>query len=250
MPDPEVLRIAFASVSAAVICFFAAMTGSGSGLILVPLLSLLGLPTVQAIAIHKFESTLWTSISAMRYIKGKRVLWLDFPWYLGLGCIGTFFGAKSIHFISNDSLKSIVGIAILIVGCWIVFFHRQPESKAIVTWKRAVLIVSMFGFGFYEGIFGSGNGYFIAALFFSLIGSDVLETVGMITVLAAVWNLIAVATHYSFGSLLLHYAIPIGIGASIGAWFGAGFAISKGTKFVRWIMVGGAFVAGILLLAS
>ncbi|HEY9879288.1 MAG TPA: sulfite exporter TauE/SafE family protein [Leptolyngbyaceae cyanobacterium] len=250
MLDADMLRIAFAAAAAAGVCFFAAMTGSGSGLIMVPLLTFLGLPMVEAIAIHKFESTLWTTISASRYLRRQQVLFLDFPAYLVLGCIGTFFGAELIHFISDDLLKSVVGTAILVVGFWIVFFHRDPQPMEIVPWKRGLLIGSMFFFGLYEGTFGSGNGYFIAALFFSLIGSDVLKTIGMITVLAAVWNLVAVATHYSLGSLHFQYAIPVGIGSSIGAWFGAGFGIAKGAKFVRWVMVGGAFIAGALILVS
>lgn len=144
MLDAEILRIAFASVAAAVVCFFAAMTGSGSGLILVPLFTFLGLPLVEAIAVHKFESTLWTTISASRYLRRQQVLFLDFPAYPILGCVGTFLGAESIHFISDELLKSVVGTAILIVGFWIVFFHRDPKPKEIVPWKRGILIGSMF----------------------------------------------------------------------------------------------------------
>lgn len=250
MDDPELWRILVAAIAAAIVCFFAAMTGSGSGLILVPLFTLLGLPTVQAIAIHKFESTLWTTFSASRYIRNQQVFSLDFPWYLIVGCIGTFFGAKLIHFIDDHLLKSVVGAAILVVAVWIAFFQKTPEPKAIAPWKRIVLILSMAFFGLYEGLFGAGNGYFIAALFFSLVGSDALKTVGMITVLAAVWNFVAVLTHYSFGSLNLAYAIPVGMASSLGAWFGAGFAIEKGTQFVRWILVVGAFAAGLVLLVN
>lgn len=68
-------------------------------------------------------------------------------------------------------------------------------------------------------MYGSGNGFFIAALFFSLIGSDEIKTVGMITVLAGFWNFFAVLTHLSYGSLLWEYALPIGICSMIGAWF-------------------------------
>jgi len=72
----------------------------------------------------------------------------------------------------------------------------------------------------------------------------------MITVQAIVWNLVAVLTHFSYGSLVLSYAIPVAIGASVGAWFGAGFAIHKGAKFVRWIIIIGSFIAGLAMLLS
>ncbi len=225
------------------------MTGSGSGLILVPLLILAGLSPVQAIAVHKFEA-LWTVVSGFRYWKNKQVLTLDFPWYLFLGSVGTFLGAREIHFISNQTLQIIVGSAILIVALLMMFFHKKPDPKEIKLWKRVVLIIAMLLFGFYEGMYGSGNGFFIAALFFSLIGSNEVKTVGMITVLAAFWNFFAVLTHLTYGSLLLKYALPIGAGAMIGAWFGAGYAMKSGKNFVRKIIITIASIGGTVLLSQ
>jgi len=242
------LTIVGLSLTAAVVCFFTAMTGSGSGLILVPLLILAGLTPVQAIAIHKFEA-LWTVVSGIRYWKNKQVLTLDFSWYLFLGSAGTFLGAREIHFISNQTLQIIVGSAIILVALLIMFFHRKHDStKEIKLWKRIVLIITMFFFGFYEGMYGSGNGFFIAALFFSLIGSNEVKTVGMITVLAAFWNFFAVLTHLTYGSLLLQYALPIGAASMTGAWFGAGYAMKSGKNFVRKIIITLALIGGAVML--
>lgn len=244
----QTLTIIGLSLAAAVVCFFTAMTGSGSGLILVPLLILAGLSPVQAIAVHKFEA-LWTVVSGIRYWKNKQVLTLDFPWYLFLGSVGTFLGAREIHFISNQTLQIVVGGAILIVALLIAFFHKQPDpTKEIKLWKRLVLIIAMLFFGFYEGMYGSGNGFFIAALFFSLIGSNEVKTVGMITVLAAFWNFFAVLTHLSYGSLLFQYALPIGAASMTGAWFGAGYAMKSGKNFVRKIIIALALIGGTVML--
>ena len=244
----QILTIAGISMAAAIVCFFTAMTGSGSGLILVPLLILAGLTPVQAIAVHKFEA-LWTIVSGIRYWKNKQVLTLDFPWYIVLGSIGTFLGAREIHFISNQTLQIIVGVAIVIVALVIMLFHKKPDpTKIVKPWKRIVLIIAMFFFGFYEGLYGSGNGFFIAALFFSLIGSNEVKTVGMITVLAAFWNFFAVITHLTYGSLLFQYALPIGAASMTGAWFGAGYAIKSGKNFVRKIIITVALIGGTVML--
>ena len=243
----EILKIGILSFISGIVCFFTAMTGAGSGLILVPLLIFSGLSPVQAIAIHKFEA-LWTVVSGARYYKNKQVLTLDFLWYLILGSIGTFLGAIYIHFISNIVLQIIIAIAILFMPLLIIFFHKKTEEKNIKLYKRIILIISMFFFGIYEGAFGSGNGFFIAALFFSLIGSDELKTVGMITVLAAFWNIIAILTHFSFGSLILEYALPMGITSMIGAYFGAGYAIKLKKEFVRKVIIIISFIGGVLML--
>lgn len=245
----EFLKILGLSLTAGIVCFFTAMVGSGSGLILVPLLILSGLSPVQAIAVHKFEA-LWTVVSGLRYWKNKQVLTLDFPWYLILGSIGTFLGAREIHFIPNQTLQMIVGGAILLVALLMIFFHKKPDPKEIKLWKRAILILSMFFFGIYEGTFGSGNGFFIAALFFGLIGSNEIKTVGMITILAAFWNIIATLTHLSFGSLIFRYALPIGTASMIGAWFGAGYAIHSGKNFVRKVIIILALVGGAVMLVQ
>lgn len=248
MFDAEFLKILLVSLTATVVCFFTAMTGSGSGLILVPLLTFLGLHPVQAIAIHKFEATFWTSVSAFRYIKNGQVHRQDLYWYLLIGGFGAFLGARFIHLISDRELQYIVGVLVFLVATWMLFFHRKYEEKHSSRLKRLLLILSMVFFGIYEGVFGAGNGYFIAAFFFTVLGTNELKTVGMITVQAVVWNLVAVLTHYSYGSLVLSYAIPVAIGASIGAWFGAGFAIHRGAKFIRWVMIIGSYLAGASML--
>lgn len=246
----EIFKIIGLSITAAIVCFFTAMTGSGSGLVLIPLMILSGLTPVQAIAIHKFEASLWTCASAIRYWKSKQVLILDFPWYLIIGSIGTFLGAAYIHFIPNIVLQIFVGCAILIVAIIMIFFHKDSSPREIKLWKRVVLICSMLVFGFYEGTFGSGNGFFIAALFFSLIGSNELKTVGMITVLAVFWNIVATLTHFTFGSMLLQYAIPMGSAAVVGAWLGAGYAIKSGKEVVRKIIITFAVLGGAIMLTQ
>ncbi len=232
---PEIITIAGLSVVAGFVCFFCAMVGSGSGLILVPLMVLSGLTPVQAIAIHKFEA-LWTVVSGWRYYKSGNFLKMDFSFYLVLGLIGTYIGARFIHFIPNDTLQIAVALLILLVALFINFSGELKSNGSISPLKRVMLIFSMFFFGLYEGTFGSGNGFFIAALFFFLIGSDERKTVGMITILAAFWNIAATLTHFSFGSLLWQYALPIGSMAMIGAWFGAGYAIHMDKKMIRKVI--------------
>ncbi len=231
-----------------VVCFFTAMTDSGSGLILVPIFTWCGLTPVQAIAAHKFEATVWTAASAIRYIRSNQVLRTDLAWYVVLGCLGTIIGARFIHLVSNESLRTIVGVAILAVSCSMILLRRKKSTAPFTARKRIFVASMMFFFGIYEGILGSGNGYFMAALFLSLTATDELKLVGMITVTAAAWNFAAVCTHFTLGSLVFHFAIPVSIGAAVGAWFGASFAIKKGAGFVRWIIIGGALLAGLALL--
>lgn len=198
---------------------------------------------------HKFEA-LWTVVSGYRYWRQGAFLRTDFPWYLALGCAGTFVGARFIHLVPGSVLQALVGAAILAVAA-LLALQREPRSRTIEAldpWRRAILIAAMFVFGLYEGAFGSGNGFFIAAAFFALAGTDSLRTVGMITILAAFWNIVATATHWSYGSLLLHWAVPIGIGACVGAWFGAGMALRSGGAMVRRAIIGLSLLGGATLI--
>ncbi|MDH5722728.1 MAG: sulfite exporter TauE/SafE family protein [Alphaproteobacteria bacterium] len=243
----DILIIGGLSIIASIVCFFCAMAGSGSGLILVPLMILSGLTPVQAIAIHKFEA-LWTVASGWRYYKNDCFLKTDFNYYLFLGLIGTYIGARFIHFIPNDVLQISVALLILAVSIFINFSGKFKSGDTLTKTKRIILITSMFFFGIYEGTFGSGNGFFIAALFFYLIGSDEQKTVCMITILAAFWNIAATLTHFTFGSLLWHYALPIGIMAAIGAWFGAGYAMKVDKAKIRHVIFTISCIGGSILL--
>ena len=245
----EVLIIGGLSIAACITCYFCAMAGAGSGLILVPLMILGGLTPVQAIAVHKFEA-LWTVVSGWRYYKKDAFIKIDFLWYLVFGMIGTFIGARYIHFIPNDILQVVVGILILTVALFIRFSKTSVESetKGYSGNKRVILICSMFVFGLYEGTFGAGNGFFIAALFFWMIGAEEHKTVGMITILAAFWNLTATATHFTFGSLLWHYALPMGGMAMLGAWFGAGHALHTNKRNIRKVIFVLSMIGGMTML--
>ncbi|GEM_PF-2310143 len=246
---PEIMTIAGLSIVAGFVCFFCAMVGSGSGLILVPLMIISGLTPVQAIAIHKFES-LWTVASGWRYYKSGTFLKMDFSFYLVLGLLGSYIGARFIHFIPNDVLQIVVAVFILLVAVFINFSGKLKSNGSISPLKRFILIISMFFFGLYEGTFGSGNGFFIAALFFFLIGSDERKTVGMITILAAFWNIAATLTHFSFGSLLWQYALPMGSMAMLGGWFGAGYALHMDKEMIRKVIFLIAGTGGLIMLAQ
>jgi len=247
----EIELIGIATAVAGGICFFTAMTGTGSGLVLVPLLIAFGVPPVSAIAIHKLEASVWTTVSAFQFWKKREFYSRDFPWFLIFGAIGTFLGARMIHFVPDETVKNILGIAILAVVGWMIFWEKfrknLEKSGKLAGWERGILIFSMLIFGLYEGTFGSGNGYFITALFLTFLPNRELKIVGMITILAAFWNWIAVGVHVSFGSILWNWGVPIATGSAIGAYFGAKFALKKGRELVRRvILISAVIAAGIL----
>lgn len=220
----------------------------GGGLITLPALMFVGLPPGTAIATNKLAASMGNLTSMLTFLRaGKIDLKLLGP-ILPLVFGGSMLGAWTVHFISPDLLKPLVLVMLFVVLIYTVYKKDwgSIEKRKEMTMKNRILFFgALVVIGFYDGFLGPGTGSFIIFAFL-MMGFDFLQASGNAKLLNFVSNLAALIMFLLLGAVNFTYGFIMGFSMILGAFFGAKFALGRGTKYVRIIFI----VVTIILIAK
>ncbi|MDO8561344.1 MAG: sulfite exporter TauE/SafE family protein [bacterium] len=226
------------------------MSGGGASVITIPVLLWLGAPFPLAMATQKVSSAFWVLPASYNYLKGKKVDWVFLTTFASLGLIGIYLGVLVILNIDQRTMELFVGLLILILvaytylkeGIGLYEHQTYPKSRKIIAYAFAVPL------GFYESIFGAGNGIMFAIISFYAKGFDFIDALGYYFSVAFPWVIFSAALLISKGYFDLYIMVPATIGSVIGGYVGSKFARYKGNKFIKilFVVIGG--ILGLKLL--
>ena len=197
---------------------FVDSAAGGGGLISLPAYLFVGLPPHTAIGCNKFSSACGTTLSAARFFKNGAVDWQVAAISAVCSFVASYLGIRIALMINQETLKTVLVIVLPIVAVLLLFkrnFGAENQSADIPK-KKAFILAACAGLviGFYDGLIGPGTG-----------------TIAIIVFSAA---LIAVITG---NKVIYSIAIPAAVFGIIGNYIGAGFAIKKGTAFIKPLMI-------------
>lgn len=235
-----------------VACFFSSLAGGGAGLILLPMLLLLGLPFVNALACHKLAVGFIGLGSGYRYTRAGLINWRMF-WWTGLaGVPFVILGTRFAGRLSGEIMRPVLGVVILTMVV-IAFLRRtdhlqhQPRYMSPILWLMASLMLAPMAF--YSGWISAGAGIFTTYLYLQFFGYDQLHATAMtLSANGVFWNMIGAGSHLFLGHTVWGLAPGLVAGALLGSYCGASLGIQKGNKFLRFIFLTSASITGILLL--
>jgi uncharacterized membrane protein YfcA len=101
------------------------------------------------------------------------------------------------------------------------------------------------GIGFYDGIFGPGTGVFLVILLVGLLGYSFVQASAKARIVNLATNLGALLVFIPQGAPLWRLGLLMGACNVAGGWLGAHTAITKGSRFVRIVLL--VVVAGLVL---
>jgi uncharacterized protein len=149
------------------------------------------------------------------------------------------------------TLEIIVGALILLLVAYTYFKKdlglqgNQSHSKIrqLLAYPGAVLL------GFYESIFGAGNGILFAIISFFTKGFDFISALGYYFASAFLWCVFAAALLIQQGYYDWGIMIASVLGSVIGAYLGSKLAKYKGNSFIKivFVLVGGVLGMKLLL---
>ena len=234
--------------------FLAAFVDSiagGGGLISMPVLLIVGLPTHLALGTNKFAGACGCFTSAYRYSKSGKtnieLLKKLIPFTI-LGCI---LGVKCVLSISDTLLNILVFVMILVVA---VYTYTKKDLGAEnkfeeLTSKNIRLgMVMAFSLGFYDGFFGPGTGTFLAFALIKIYGFDFLHACANTKILNFTSNFTALILFMFSGQILYKVAIFYALSMMLGGYVGAKVAVKKGSKLIKPIFLIMAFCVAIKLI--
>ena len=243
------------TISPLMMAFLILMTGfagfvdsaaGGGGLISLPAYLFAGLPPHYTYATNKFSAACGTTFATASFFKSGAM-----NVKVGvLAAVGSFagsaLGANIVLMLSDEMLRTMMFIILPLAAAVILWQRNLPDENkddGTLNLKKTLLAL---GIGLYDGIVGPGTGTFAIIAFTTLMGFDLRTANGNGKVLNLASNYASLFTYLVNGLVVFHVAIPCAISNILGNLLGSHFALKKGARFIRPMML----VVLVLLLAK
>ncbi len=229
----------------------------GGGIVLYPILQILGLPLLITNATITAASSFGSLSSVYGYKKYLKKLPKRYFLVLIPCLIGAVIGSTLLLHTSNNKLKLIIPalilIAVILTGLQPeihrIFFKRKAQSRKynplyLIIFSSTILLTAIYG-----GYFGAGFGIIILAIL-GLSSMRNIQTLNGLKNLSSAVITLSATTVFSFHHLIdWHYAEPLIIGTILGGYIGSKISAKIPTKYIRLtVVVIGVIVAIYLLI--
>jgi uncharacterized membrane protein YfcA len=212
--------------------------GLGGGIVIVPVLTILGIPHTMASSSSLFAAFSNSVASTASYAKQKRI---DYKNGLRLGLFsipGTILGAILSGQATPDAFKVLFGI-VLVVSCYYLFVKRNLESRQSVISTKMLVISS--GISFFAGIlssfFGIGGGVVFVPLMIVGLGLAVKNATATSQLILMFSSASGMITHALLGHAQFEYAALLSVGAFAGGLVGARLSLEIKENKIRLLIV-------------
>ncbi|MEM3616370.1 MAG: sulfite exporter TauE/SafE family protein [Candidatus Bathyarchaeia archaeon] len=234
------------------------LVGLGGGILIVPILVLgFGLRTQHAIGVSLLMMTFTTISATVAYARQKRINYkvgvlldvLDVP--------GAVLGAFITTLLSSNLLAGLFGCLLMIISMHIIRKNKDGGEDAINSGdfslsRRAIYLCLLTSFvsGFVAGMFGAGGGTVDIIAMVLVLGMSPYIATGTSEFGMALTNTAALIPHIFLGNVVLEKAVPITIGAVIGAQLGPAISRRMKVATLRKILGVVLLIVGIRMLAT
>ena len=217
---------------------FNAISG-GAGMIIVPLMLVLGLPPINAIAVNKFQNTLGSATATYQYLR-KGFIDLNairslLIYTLVFSCIGV---GLLQWFSAAGFLEVIIPYVLIFIGVYFAFMPNKTSSanKTKMPQGRFNAVIGTSA-GLYGGFFGLGTGPALALAFSALRGYDLRLAVTNSRIIMMVIHSSSLLILMLNGHVWWLIAICMAIGNMLGSYIGSHLLIKSGQGFIRALLV-------------
>ena len=225
---------------AGIVAAFINVNAGGGSLLTLPALIFLGLPPVVANGTNRI-AILVGAISATRNFKNKGV----FDWKFGLelaipAVIGATIGSSIAVTIPDKMFNTILScVMILVVIAIIVNPQKRIKGaiEALTRTKKIVAGIVFFFVGFYGGFIQAGVGFLIMATLTLITGLSLVRINALKVFVVLIYTIFSLVVFVLNGKVNLPMGLALSAGHAIGAHLGASFAVKKGDKWIRGILV-------------
>lgn len=216
------------------------VTGSNS-LITVPAMFQVGIDEKVAIATNMFGLTFMAIGATIPFIRQGRIEPKKLSPLIILTVIGSALGAILVGFVTNQSIKLIVSIAMFVVVAFTLLRSGPGKTASI----PAIGYIATFFLAIYGGLYSGGYVTILTAAFVAFLGMDYAESVGS-TKLVNVFSS-GVATLVFMWQGLVDYKLGtiLAFTMFVGAYVGAHYAAKMNEVWLKRIFLGTVVILAI-----
>jgi uncharacterized membrane protein YfcA len=196
--------------------------GVGGSSFATPVLGLLGVPGLIAVA-APLPATIPAAIAGAQAFVRRGEIDRDVArWSIIGGVPATVVGALLSGTVGGKALLIASGIVLGIVGARILAPISAEERLAGRVRRRPGLIVpAVAAIGFFTGLLANGGGFLLVPLFVLVLGLTMPESAGTSLVVIAVLSIPTLITHWALGHINWAVALAFAAGAVPGAIVGS-----------------------------
>lgn len=216
--------------------FVDSIAGGGS-LITLPALMACGIPPHLAVTTNKIQSVFGIFTATAVYFKSRSMKNLAFG--VAMMALGGALGAFALLSVSEDYLKIIILVLLVIVFLYMVFKPNLGHEKSTPKIKNINIFHILVGFsvGFYDGFLGPPAGTFLIFACVVLLGYNLREASINTKILNFSSNIVALAVFVVFYQVLWAVGIIMGVGQIIGAFMGSRLVLRTNGNFIKVIFL-------------
>ncbi|HET7578050.1 MAG TPA: sulfite exporter TauE/SafE family protein, partial [Bacillales bacterium] len=174
----------------------------------------------------------------------KISLWLSIPAVIG-SLIGAYFAVAISDALFNKIL-AVVMIVVLIFVIWQPHKKLNHQEKPATPGRMAAACILFFIVGLYGGFIQAGVGFLIIVSLTTIFGMSLIKVNAIKLFVAAVYILASFVVFIYHGEVNWLLGFILAVGNAFGVWIGSHFAVSKGDKWIRIVLV----IAVILMAAK
>ncbi len=200
--------------------------GAGGSAFATPVLALLGVPGLLAVASPLPAMIPASIVGARRYLRsGHLDLRVARLAVIG-GVPGTVVGAFASTLVGGPNLLVLSGLLLFGIGVRLVLPDRAGATQrgADRRDRRWIVIGSAFGVGLLTGLLANGGGFLLVPVFVLILGLTAVEAAGTSMVVVGILTIPTLATHWGLGHIDWTVASGFAAGLIPGAAVGARLA--------------------------
>ena len=220
------------------------VTGSNS-LVTVPVMFQFGIDEKVAIATNMFGLTFMAIGGTIPFVCQSRIDYKKVSPLIVLTLIGSALGAGLVGVITNQGLKLIVSVAMIVVAAFTLLRRdNSTGDRKFVTPNKAVVYILAFILAIYGGLYSGGYVTILTAMLVAFFAMPFGEAVGATKLINVFSSLIATVVFIWQGLVDYKLGMILAVTMFIGAYIGAHYATRMNETWLRRI-----FLSTVVLLA-
>jgi uncharacterized membrane protein YfcA len=218
--------------------------GVGGSSIATPLLSLLGVPGLVAVASPLPATIPGAAVAAVAYVRSGAARPRAAAWTVLGGAPAAIVGALLSRLVGGPALLVASGVVLVVVGMRVMQPIEQ-STREVGTQRRQnrpVLVLAAAGMGLFTGLLANGGGFLLVPLYLLVFGLRMRQAVGTSLLVIVFLAVPTLATHWALGHIDWAISGALALGLVPASFVASRYAFNvEGPVLRRWF--------GVLLVA-
>jgi uncharacterized protein len=221
----------------------------GGGLITIPVLLNIGLPTEMALGSNKLQATFGSGSATWHFARAKLIDWHAAGLGVVFTLVGALVGTSLLRALPSEFLRLMIPWLLIGISLYMIFQPKLGMQERAPRMKEdSFYILFGLGIGFYDGFFGPGTGTFWAMAFVLALGFELTKATAHTKLMNFTSNVASLVVFAIGGHCHLAAGLSMGFGQLLGARLGSKVVIHRGANLIRPIFVTVALLITLRLL--